>query len=522
MFISSSEPRESLFVPSIKSQTLLGKAVLEHFRNDKQIASVFSSSPSLRNSSAGANFLTNVNINEETVKLFERIFTPEDCFSLSFSPALSINSMNREETVWRNIFSFLMNFLKNQKYLEASLRSLQIRSEFINDEELDFIFSHLKRITKFKYVNYRNIAMSSMGFNIIPEILPNLEEFAVHFYPDLSDALNHFPKLSNLRKLELVDCGIIRDEDVRAICNMKSLTSLSFRESSGISSEALKHLLQLDNLTELNLMSSNVRDDTLEQISSHLVLLRSLNLSDSGNLTAAGLKKVCEMKQLEILNLNWIELASETFDHLIALENLTELSLIATSITDDDVGKICNSLKKLKLLDTACGSQLTRSSLEHMKKLPFLQIVNVGGYRVVSVDEIHSFVLFKKSSLKKISSFGATLFEYCTNASQILSNPSSWSLHFSSAQSLAEKEFSFLIELVGDENRDKIEEIILEGMFSVSLKSFGLIFEENLKGLKRINLKGTLFKKEEIEEFSKKTQCEIKSDFGIIQSSGKK
>jgi hypothetical protein len=86
MNITSSN-RDSLFVPSTRCQSLLGKALQEHFTKPDQIASVFSSSPSLRNSSAGANFISNFRIEFETMKIFQTIFTPEDCFSVQFTPS---------------------------------------------------------------------------------------------------------------------------------------------------------------------------------------------------------------------------------------------------------------------------------------------------------------------------------------------------------------------------------------------------------------------------------------------------
>jgi hypothetical protein len=66
----------------MKCQSLLGKALQEHFTKSSQVASIFSSSPSLQNSSAGANFITNFQVDEKSATLFETIFTPEDCFSI--------------------------------------------------------------------------------------------------------------------------------------------------------------------------------------------------------------------------------------------------------------------------------------------------------------------------------------------------------------------------------------------------------------------------------------------------------
>jgi hypothetical protein len=88
MDINSSK-RDLFCVPSMKCQTLLGKAIQEHFTKPAQLASVFSSSPSLQNSSAGANFLSNFKLNKNTSTLFLTVFTPEDCFSFQFSPSAS-------------------------------------------------------------------------------------------------------------------------------------------------------------------------------------------------------------------------------------------------------------------------------------------------------------------------------------------------------------------------------------------------------------------------------------------------
>ena len=66
MNITSSN-RDSLFVPSVKCQSLLGKALFEHFSKIDQVASVISSSSAFRDSSVGANFLTNFVVDEKTI-----------------------------------------------------------------------------------------------------------------------------------------------------------------------------------------------------------------------------------------------------------------------------------------------------------------------------------------------------------------------------------------------------------------------------------------------------------------------
>jgi hypothetical protein len=141
MNISSDFPRGSLFVPSFFCQSLLGKAIQEHFTEPRQIASVFSSSPSLRNSSAGANFLTNFKIDEKSLILFQVVFTPEDCSSIEFSFSIGIDLVRCHSEQARNIFfNFFRNLITKSRYLEASLRSLEIRVPLITDDHLHSFF----------------------------------------------------------------------------------------------------------------------------------------------------------------------------------------------------------------------------------------------------------------------------------------------------------------------------------------------------------------------------------------------
>jgi hypothetical protein len=203
MNISSSEPREPFFVPSFFCQSLLGKAIQEHFTEPEEVASVFSSSPSLQNSSAGANFMTNFIIDGDSIDLFRVVFTPEDCFSVSFSPSLYLDagSDSRDESTWKKINNLMKTLLTHsQKYLEASLRSLTIASQFIINDELQFIFSNLKRVTKFNLDLYQNSRISYNGLKCIAEKLLDLEELRIDSCFALDDTI--LEQISrNLKKL---------------------------------------------------------------------------------------------------------------------------------------------------------------------------------------------------------------------------------------------------------------------------------------------------------------------------------
>jgi hypothetical protein len=178
MNISSFDPREPLFVSSMKCQSLLGKAIQEHFTTPEEVASVFSSSPSLRNSSAGANFLTNVKIDAQSAKLFQAVFTPEDCFSVQFAPCIEVFS--KESDDWEQIFNWISNLINHTGYVEASLRSLKITSTFITDQQLQFILSHVKRIEKLELLLDPECKITPKGLSdSIQENLSELKEFGI-------------------------------------------------------------------------------------------------------------------------------------------------------------------------------------------------------------------------------------------------------------------------------------------------------------------------------------------------------
>jgi hypothetical protein len=171
------EKRDSLFVPSMKSQSLLGKAVFEHFTEPEQVASVFSSSPFLQNSSAGANFMTNFRINSKSIELVETVFTPEDCFAVQFSPCLEVFAEGSDD--WEHIFSMISNLINKTRYAEASLRSLKITSACINDEQLQFILSNSKRIKQLSLDLGHNHVSSDGISNSIGENLSQLEDLRI-------------------------------------------------------------------------------------------------------------------------------------------------------------------------------------------------------------------------------------------------------------------------------------------------------------------------------------------------------
>jgi hypothetical protein len=239
MNISYFDRRDSLFVSSMRCQSLLGKAVQEHFTKPDQIASVFSASPSLRNSSAGANFLTNFKIDAQSAKLFDTVFTPQDCFSVQFAPCLEIFSEESDD--WEQIFNFISHLINNTRYVEASLRSLKIASAFINDEQLHFILSHVKRIEKLELVLDPICRITPKGLSdSIQENLSELKELGMecsdsdYYLPLLATKeihdliINHVaPRVTAMGKFGRLICNIAQDQQsVGFFSNVESFAAI--------------------------------------------------------------------------------------------------------------------------------------------------------------------------------------------------------------------------------------------------------------------------------------------------------
>jgi hypothetical protein len=193
--------RHALYVPSMHCQSLLEKALQEHFTKPEEIASVFSSSPSLRNSSAGANFLTNFKLDGKSIDLFRIVFTPEDCFSVQFAFKIIIDNSSD--------FSFLKNLTKT-KYIEASLRSLTISTQLIDDEQLVFILSNLKRLTTLELNLHRDSKITSTAINAIAENLSELTNLEIYSSAAVTTSALEFLalRLKKLNILSLQQCDV--------------------------------------------------------------------------------------------------------------------------------------------------------------------------------------------------------------------------------------------------------------------------------------------------------------------------
>ena len=328
----------------------------KHFKNISQkpeeIASILSSSPSLQNSSVGANFLTNFTIDEKSVKLFQNVFTPEDCFSVQFTPALAVQENFRDQK-WESVFSFVTNFITNTKYLEASVRSLEYTSDRLTDEQLRFLVSKLRRLVKIDIGVCPMISAS--GIESVAANCSNLEVLGLHSWKNMEiDALQaHLLRLENLRTLDLRRSVDMTDSAIQSLSAKMGhhLSSLLF-DYEFLSDDSLVALAQMPALRSLCLRMG-VTDDAcriLAQSTSITALLL-----DTCNISAEGVKHISLMKKLATLMMSNVgeNFTDVSLEHISKMENLTSL-LFYCAISNAGVELICK-MKKLKVFDCSLG-----------------------------------------------------------------------------------------------------------------------------------------------------------------------
>jgi hypothetical protein len=487
------EPRDSFFVASMKCQSLLGKAIQEHFTKPEQIASVFSSSPSLQNSSVGANLLTNFVIDNDFIKLLNVVFTPEDNFSVMFSPVLDIKNYNDDVLIWNSIFSFLKKLLTKQhrKYFEASLRSLKIVSRHISNEQLQLVVSNLRRLTRFDLNLHLNNKITSAGLEIIGQNLGELEELRIeNAKTALTTPVLHFfaRTLKKLTRLIVEFCELVNDEGVFEISKMP-LTSLSLLNCWGITSAGCNHIAKMGNLRELSFdRCSGLGDETMKLICSSLVsFLRKLELSDC-RISQEGMKFISLLENLEILICTFVQFSDEVIDHFCQLKILMTLCVSTSNVNDVHVSKMCSNLLGLQTLNLAYCGLFTDESLKCLSRLPLLEDLNVKRNEPFSVRAVHSFLEATKSKLKKFQSWGTSYLVY-----NIFGNPSPPRFLDWSAGKLSDDEVATFFEILGNDVSFKVEEIdlsrsqISDWNVALILKKFRNVKKLNLNSCTNIN-----------------------------------
>jgi len=172
------------------------------------------------------------------------------------------------------------------------------------------------------------------------------------------EMLRAFPKLRwlHLSKQRLTNTGL------EHIGKLKSLESLKFQRSSGITNAGLAHLAALNHLTELVLENCEISDAALV----HLAGMKQLSTVsfESCKIDGSGLRNL-PLNKIRSLNLRSTELTDANVAWIASMERLEYLSLISTPITDRGATQL-KSLAALRKLFVG-GTQVTEQGLAQLR-----------------------------------------------------------------------------------------------------------------------------------------------------------
>ena len=180
--------------------------------------------------------------------------------------------------------------------------------------------------------------------------------------------------MTNLRELDLKQCGTINSESLNALSRLVNLKKLNIADNPHAYSNMLtSKLSSLINLQDLNLRNMCMTDQDIAALKP-LMQLKRLNLTNCDQLTQVALNHLAVHSELCALSLSGCTgILSETFGALNSLLKLQELSLDRTVVSDEDFAQLQPLGEILTSLSLNDCSQITDLTLEHFKHFTKLQ-----------------------------------------------------------------------------------------------------------------------------------------------------
>jgi hypothetical protein len=305
------------------------------------------------------------NINGITGKYIEQFFKKSkhifylssdiDYIECLFTSMPSLGQTLESLTVDRNDLNLNIEFIKKL----INLKELNWGGLSISAKSFYSLLVHCPNLEKLNLRNCQNIEDSSEEFQL-KESLKELKNLALTSssitMKFLGSLLVHCP---NLVKLDLANCNIIDDtiKELQINENLQKLKELNLGGSSITMKSLNKFLAHCPNLVKLDLNCCKNINDTIEelQINENLEKLKELSLSYS-SITMKSLNKfLAHCPNLVKLNLSGCKNINDTIEELQInenLEGLKELDLYGTSITMKSLNKFlahCPNLVKLNL-----------------------------------------------------------------------------------------------------------------------------------------------------------------------------
>lgn len=216
------------------------------------------------------------------------------------------------------------------------LRSLDLRGNMEAGNMALDVVGELPKLTAFKH---RSTAVDDTGMEALSRN-QTIESLLLQDFVMTDQSGPHLAKLSKLSQLEIFRCQGFGTEGVLALKGM-GLTRLTLRDLPNV-------------------------DDRAMEVFDDLPKLKRLYLHELPSVSDAGLKHLSALSSLELLDIWTVpQMKDETVNVIASLPNLKELSIRATSVTDNCI----DTLLKIPSLQSLTFKENGSVTAEGLKKL---------------------------------------------------------------------------------------------------------------------------------------------------------
>lgn len=193
--------------------------------------------------------------------------------------------------------------------------------------------------------------------------------------------LTLFGKLSDLEKLQILNCRTLNDEMAASLSGLKGVTSLALTNTVITDATAEMIVKSFPNLTELDLSSNtNLTNGVLKSLS-ELGKLQKLTLVQN-KVNDISTRRLSKLKDLRSLDLRGnMEAGDMTLDVVADLPKLTAFKHRSTAVTDQGLEQLSRSqtLESLLMQDFAVTGQ-AGTHLAKLGKLSQLEVFRCQGF----------------------------------------------------------------------------------------------------------------------------------------------
>jgi hypothetical protein len=163
------------------------------------------------------------------------------------------------------------------------------------------------------------------------------------------DGLRHIGKMTDLEELYIWDAKFITDAGVSHLSRLTNLKMVHIGNSN-LTDDSLARISSLPKMEEMSLQQNHFSDEGLARLSGKERLKRvCVGLGDV-RITDGGLAHLADFEKLELLDLQKSRVTHQGLEQLKRLPNLKELWLSETSVSDQAVQSLRETIPSLKAL----------------------------------------------------------------------------------------------------------------------------------------------------------------------------